>query len=137
MMDIWIIKVECVSGRYFEETSAKICEIQSSFDLESLCYFILDTFDFDDDHLHEFFISRGVTQRGRISIDDESTTLNDIFPIEKKNQLFMNFDFGDDWVFKITRSRKKVVFKENISYPRIIEQMGKNPEQYPMCEEYE
>ncbi len=40
-------------------------------------------------------------------------------------------------LFKITRSRKKTEFSNKISYPRVIEHIGKNTEQYPMCKEYD
>jgi len=134
-MKIWTMKIECASGCYLEELSAKVCEIANTFTLEELCYFILDNFDFDNDHLHEFFISRSIRNRSN-TIDDEFTTLDDIFPLEKNHSLFMNFDFGDDWMFKITRSRKQAQFIDKISYPRVIEHLGKNPEQYPMSEDW-
>ena len=135
-MKIWTIKIECVAGWYLEERVSKICEVKSNFDLESLCYFILESFNFDHDHLHEFFTSRSPRiSRSSHSIEDESVTLDEIFPLENKQQLFMLFDFGDSWVFKITRSRKKATCMEKVTYPRVIEHQGSNPEQYPMCEE--
>ena len=134
-MEIWTIKIECVHGWYLEEESAKLCEIQSAYDLEELCNFILESFEFDNDHLHEFFISRSPVRSNRTIFEDESITLNAIFPVLKGHHLFMHFDFGDDWVYKITRSRKKTQFSSGLTYPRIIEHFGKNPEQYPMYEE--
>lgn len=133
-MEIWTMKIECVSGWYLEEESAKICEIQSTCNLDDLCYFILECFGLDCDHPHEFFISRQPRRSKKSTIEDESTTLKNIFPVAKNYHLFMHFDFSDDWVFKITNNRKKTEFKDNISYPIIIEQIGKNPEQYPMYE---
>ena len=130
-MEIWTIKIECISGCHLKEKTAKICEIQNTFDLDDLCYFILDSFKFDDDHLHEFFISKTPTHRVRNTIDDESILLKDVFPTAEKHHLFMHFDFGDTWIFKITHSRKKTEFKARISYPRIVERIGKNPKQYP------
>lgn len=136
-MEVWTIKVECVFGMYLKAESAKMCEIQSTCDLDELCYFILDSYEFDYDHLHEFFLSRRAMGSKKITIEDERTTLENVFPLEKPKQLFMHFDFGADWIFKITRNRKKAEFSENISYPRVMEHIGKNPEQYPMYEEYE
>ena len=63
--------------------------------------------------------------------------LQDIFPLAKNYALFMHFDFGDDWFFKITRRLKQATFNNTHSYPRITEHIGKNPEQYPMCDEDE
>ena len=135
-MEIWVMKIACVFGRYLEEKSAKICEIQARCNLEKLCYFILESFAFDQDHLHEFFMSRKGLRSRRTTINNERTTLANIFPIASKNQLFMQFDFGDDWVFKITRSRKQTTFNEKSYYPKVIEHIGNNPEQYPMCEDW-
>ena len=54
---------------------------------------------------------------------------------KKSNFLFMLFDFGDDWVFRINKTRKNAELHQNVTYPRIIEHIGKNPVQYPMCED--
>ena len=94
---IWTMKIECVSGWYLEEEALKICEVPSSCALESLCDFILESFDFDHDHMHQFFVSRNARHNRSNTIEDESFTLAEIFPIEKSNFLFMLFDFGDDW----------------------------------------
>ena len=134
-MEIWTMKIECVHGWYLEEESAKICEIESSCDLSELRHFILESFEFDNDHRHQFFISRNPVKSKREVFENESETLNAIFPILKSHHFFMHFDFGDNWVFKITRSRKKSVFFSELNYPRVIEQLGKNPEQYPKHEE--
>jgi hypothetical protein len=135
-MEILTIKIECVFGRYLNEESAIICDIQSAYPLKRLCNFILASFEFDNDHLHEFFVSRRPLRSQKMVIDDESIRLKDIFPLEKNNCLFMNFDFGDDWIFKISRLRQKAKILEGIpSYPRIIEQLGKIPQQYLLCEE--
>ena len=135
-MEILTIKIACVFGGYLEGKSEKICEVQSTYTLKALCDFILESFEFDNDHLHEFFISRQPIRSQRTVIEDELTTLQEIFPVEKNSYLFMHFDFGDDWVFKISHLRQKPKILEDISsYPRIIEHIGKNPEQYPMYEE--
>jgi hypothetical protein len=134
-MDIWTMKIECVHGWYLEEESGKQCELQSSCNLSDLCDFILESFEFDNDHMHDFFISRRPVGSNRTVTQDDFVTLNTVFPVLKIHHLFMHFDFGDDWVFKITRSRKKAEFASQRLYPRIIEHIGKNHEQYPMCEE--
>lgn len=124
---IWIMKIECVSGWYLEEQALKICEVPNSCTLES--------FEFDHDHLHQFFVSRNSRNNRSNSIEDESLTLAEIFPIENRNFLFMLFDFGDDWVFRINKILKKTELQQKVIYPRIIEHIGRNPMQYPMCED--
>lgn len=95
------MKIECVFGCYLEEPVAKICEIKNTYSLHNLCDFILESFNFDNDHLHNFFISRRPIRSEKQIIEDETYTLENIFPIPKNNYLFMNFDFGDNWIFKI------------------------------------
>ncbi len=133
-MKIWEMKIECIEGCYLEEKSAKICEIEGTCDLEELCDFILESFGFDNDHLYEFFISKNSSRNNRNPLKNESKTIEEIFPLENGYYLFMNFDFGDDWMFKITASRSKVEFGSVLPYPRIIKHIGQNPEQYPMYE---
>ena len=42
------------------------------------------------------------------------------------------FDFGDDWYFTIRKSRKKPFdTTPGVEYPRVIEKVGADPEQYP------
>lgn len=135
-MEIWTIKIACVSGWYLEEESAKICEIANTYDLERLYRFILDSFNFDYDHLHEFIISRQPSRSKKYILENESIILKDIFPVTKNHYLFLHYDFGDDWVFKITRHNKKAVPQtKDVSYPRVVKCIGKNPEQYPMIDE--
>ncbi|MCD4786852.1 MAG: hypothetical protein K8R09_01375, partial [Desulfobacterales bacterium] len=46
------------------------------------------------------------------------------------------FDYGDHWLFKVTKSRKKAQDPiQGIEYPRLIEEVGIKPEQYPSWEE--
>ena len=85
--------------------------------------------------MHQFFVSRNARHNRSNVIEDESLTFAEIFPIEKSNFLFMLFDFGDDWVFRINKTRKKTELQQNVAYPRIIEHIGRNPVQYPMCED--
>ena len=63
-------------------------------------------------------------------------TLEDVFPLEKGKKLYYLFDYGDEWLFKITKSGKKPHNPEKgVKYPAVIEKLGENPEQYPMWED--
>ena len=133
--NIWTIKVSCVGGAYLEEVAHKKCEINSKTTLTELCDIILGMFDFDNDHLHRFFISRsGYTGE---EIGNEELTLEDIFPLDKGHGLFMNFDFGDAWLFRVIKMAKKTTFSPDIQYPVVVQEIGENPEQYPMYEDEE
>lgn len=138
---IWTFKIELLLGMYAEDDCVRVIEIDSSSTLEALHYAIQDAVDFDDDHLYEFYISRTESSNDRISFDDENEkiydlTLEDIYPLEKGKKLFYLFDYGDEWIFKITKSSKKPHSPEKrVKYPKVIEKVGKNPEQYPMWDD--
>jgi Plasmid pRiA4b ORF-3-like protein len=135
---IWMLKIELLFGLYAKEECIRFIEIDSSSTLEDLHLAIQDAVDFDNDHLYEFYISRTERSRDRIRFDDENggiyeVTLASLYPLEKRKKLFYLFDYGDNWVFQITKSRKKPTEpKKGIKYPRVVERVGKNPEQYPL-----
>lgn len=87
---------------------------------------------FDDDHLYEFYLGR--TWRGRKPIfDDESEkdlTLAEVFPLPKKFKLFYLFDFGESWIFEISRPSKKGGDKLSNGEFLIINESGDRPVQY-------
>lgn len=135
-MNIWVIKLECIGGCYLEEAVYRVCEIPDLFSLEELNHFILESFNFGNDNMHQFF--KGRLPRpygaGATIIENESLTLKDIFPLDKNKILFMHFDYGDDWIFKISRRLNKIEYNSKIDYPRVIEEVGK-VDQYPSYEE--
>ena len=122
---IWILKVELLFGDYAEEVWEGTIEIDSLSTLEDLHFALQDILNFDNDHMYEFYVSR--TERSRVPIryDDEnelvySVILEDLYPLEKYKKLFYLFDYGDNWLFKITKSRKKAQEPvQGIKYPRL------------------
>ena len=138
---ILILKVELLFGAYAEEVWEGTIEIDSLSTLEDLHFALQDMLDFDNDHMYEFYVSRTERSRDRIRYDDEnelvySVTLEDLYPLEKNKKLFYLFDYGDNWLFKITKSRKKAQKSvPGIKYPRLVEEVGIKPEQYPSWEE--
>jgi hypothetical protein len=138
---IWTLKVELLFGAYAEAECIRVIEIDSSSALEDLHLAIQNAVDFDNDHLYEFYIARTERGRNRIRFDDENggiydVTLEQLYPLEKGGKLFYLFDYGDHWLFKITKSRKKPQEPvQGVEYPRVVETIGPNPEQYPVFEE--
>ena len=116
---IWTLKVQLLSGTYAEEECIRVMEIDSSTTLEDLHLVIQQAVDFNDDHMYEFFISRTARSQDKRRFnnmegydfeEDENVsdvTLENLFPLEKGKKLFYMFDFGDNWLFQVTRSRKK------------------------------
>jgi hypothetical protein len=103
---------------------------------------IQDAVGFDRDHLFEFFGGRNWQNRTIVFEDScegkdllrtySRITIEQVYPLPKGCELVYHFDFGDDWFFQIKKSRKKPKDpEEGVEYPRIIESVGPNPEQYP------
>ena len=92
--------------------------------------------EFDDDHLYEFFVARSERSRPqrRYQCDDPSiscTRLRDVFPLPSKHNLYYLFDYGDCWIFRISRSRKKPQTPAaGTNYPQVVNESGEKPMQY-------
>jgi len=132
---------------YFEEDCIRVIEIEESASLIDLHAAIQDSVCFDYDHLFEFFAGRNWRRRDLLfseeffdweaEADDlEEVTLEDVYPLPKGMKLYYHFDFGDDWYFEIKKSRKKPAQPQaGVNYPRVVERIGPNPEQYPDYDE--
>ena len=126
---IWELRVKCCDV-------IKKYEVDSAYELEDLCHFILESFDFDNDHPHQFYLSRSDRPYSRDMLEIKSSKkLNDVFPKLDQRSLFLLFDFGDQWVFKISKTAKKIDFVTGKRYPVVTEEKGENPQQYPNCED--
>ncbi len=116
-------------------------EIDTGDTLEDLHFAIQKAVQFDNDHMYEFIIGRTVRNRNRQSLNDEnglvySQTLGDLFPLPDKMSLYYHFDFGDDWYFKVVRSRKANHEPiKGVKYPRLTQETGEKPVQYPEYDE--
>ncbi len=138
MKEIYTLTIE-LDGFAKDDLWKRVIEVPESMDLYNLHLYIQKIIDFDNDHLFEFFIGKNSRDRRIVFADEEEfeyedvesldTTLNEIYPL-KGVKLFYLFDFGDSWMFKIKKGRKKKYAVKGIEYPRIIESVGENPEQY-------
>ena len=112
-------------------------ELEESATLEDLHHAVQHAVHFDNDHLYCFYMSRTDSSRSREYFDDENgliftKTLKDLFPLPPKQSMFYLFDWGDEWIFKISPSRKRP--HEPVSrkrYPRVESESGTRPVQYP------
>ena len=144
---IWALRVnlpripsECV----------RVIEIKPTATFLELHEAIQDAVDFDNDHLFEFFIgrhpgNRAYTIGGEPNWDRpnpvrtyRNVRISRVWPLPTGMKLYYLFDFGDNWLFQINKTRHKdKQTQPGIVYPRVIEARGKNPEQYPVWEGYE
>ena len=137
------LKTTLIRGMYCEGDWSANIELDESSTLEDMHHAIQDAVDFENDHLYCFFVSRTDRSGSREYFDDEngllfSKTLKDLFPLPEKQCLFYLFDWGDEWVFKISRSRKRPHERvKGMTYPRIESESGVKPVQYPRDEDDE
>ncbi len=140
---IFTLRVELLGGMHCEDDWMADIEIQSSFTLEDLHLATQEAVGFSDDHCYCFYVARTDRSRDRVYYDDENgliftKTLDEVFPLPPKKSLFYLFDFGDDWIFKITKSRKAPHDPEaGVAYPRVANETGSRPTQYPSFDEDE
>lgn len=133
---ILTVKVKLISGAYVSDDWEGTIEIDQEATLEDLHYAIQGAVGFDNDHMYEFFVSRTERSRDRIHYDYDNdgvfTSIEKIFPIENKRKLYYFFDFGDSWVFQVSKSRRKPIEpRSDTNYPSVSSEIGKRPQQYP------
>lgn len=134
---IMTLKITLLRGMYCRKAWAANIELKESSTLEALHFAIQQVVAFDDDHLYSFFLSRTDRSRSREYFDHENgliycKTLRDLFPLPDKQCLFYLFDWGDEWVFKISPSRKLPHEPvKGMKYPRMESESGVKPDQYP------
>ena len=125
-----------VDDKNFWEAIVEVPDICSLFDLH---LFIQKIIDFDNDHLFEFYAGKSDRNR-KIEFSNnsgyphdggayESILLKDIYPL-KGLKLYYLFDFGDNWLFEIRKSRKKARSQQDTEYPRVASDNGIKLRQY-------
>jgi hypothetical protein len=107
--------------------------------LDDLVSWILDSVQFDSDHLYEFAVRDrfGAMVRYQDPFDDEGPWADQVrlgdLPLEPGQGMKLTYDFGDNWEFEVKLERIEPP-GARIKAPRILERHGKAPEQYPSWE---
>ena len=144
---IWTFRIKLP---WVRSECVRVIEIKSNASFLDLHEAIQDAVDFDNDHLFEFYLGRNPRNRVyAIGGDPDWETFNpmktyrniklsDAWPLPKGMNLYYLFDFGDNWLFQVNKTRHKDKFVQpGLVYPRVIEAKGKNPEQYPDYEDWD
>jgi hypothetical protein len=104
--------------------------------LDDLAGWILDSVDFDSDHLYEFICRNRMGATVAIvhpEMDEEPRTdevsVGDV-PLVPGQSMQFHFDFGDDWRFDVKLERIEPPGAK-MKAPAILEKHGEAPEQYP------
>jgi hypothetical protein len=142
-----IPKAALVNGLYVFKVSlgAKVWRriaIPAALSLDNLSHAILRAYDFDDDHLYQFsYRDRfGVTVRVKHPYLEEppstdETVIGEI-PLWPEMSMEYLFDFGDMWRFDVKLERIDPA-DGRIKKPKLLEEHGEAPPQYPNMEEDE
>lgn len=134
---ILTLKVKLISGMYASGDWEGLIEIDADDTLEDLHFAIQRAVKFDNDHMYEFRIGRN-QRSGNLQVFDDETgnvytqTIGGLFPLPDKNSLYYLFDYGDDWFFKVVKTRKPSAAPlPGVTYPRLVQETGNKPVQYP------
>ncbi len=103
---------------------------------------ILETFGFDDDHCHAFFMDNRYWSNGDAYYSDDmdgGSRISYRMPLHrlglKKGDAFKYlFDFGDEWRFQCRILQE---LEEKTDEPKVIKAVGEAPEQYPSWDDEE
>lgn len=134
------LKVDLIRGAYLEDPFSFELQILTSSTLHDLHRLILDAVGFDCDHLFYFYASRTSTSRNKLSFTEDEyldegmysdVLLSTVYPLPDKLKLYYLFDFGDHWLFQISRTKEKPAYNASLIYPRAFNFSGIKPCQYP------
>ena len=133
----------------FQKRTYRDIEVPADISLYKLAKAILDSFNFDFDHLFGFGNKPGfyhsdiqyelktedsfdfMEEMHEKRYDVEKTRVQDVpFFRKVKDKMYFLFDFGDDWKFEIELINFGVI-KKNKKYPIVLRINGEAPEQYP------
>jgi hypothetical protein len=131
-----------ISEKFASKVISRVIEIRGDQTLEQLHLTIFKAYDRFDDHSYEFQLGKrpfdadgpnygvdGSTLSKRGNGDARKTRLDDLGL--KKDRVFGYwFDFGDDWYHQIQVERIQQAIP-TVTYPRVINRVGKSPPQYP------
>ena len=144
---IWTLKIKLQGA---DPACVRVIEIDWRASFLDLHEAIQKAVGFDNDHLFEFFLGRHPRHVAQVvggapDWEDfhpvntyQRVPISSAWPMYPGLKLFYLFDFGDNWVFQITKTRHKdKEAQPDVVYPRVIGSKGENPEQYPGYEESE
>lgn len=82
----------------------RVLKVPTALDLDDLCGFILDSFDFDHDHLYTFTVKDEIYLSKDADLDKPWTTGIKLKELGLKvgDCLLLHYDFGDNWHFVIS-----------------------------------
>lgn len=112
----------------------RIIEMRATDTLDDLHDEILESYEFDDDHLYSFFMdNKAWSNNEYCSPRANGRRANKIkleqLDLSPKQKFLYLYDYGDNWEFEVEFVENGVV-ESNKKYPRILKSSGESPEQY-------
>ncbi len=132
---LYVFKISL--GKVWREVS-----ISSEYDLDSLCNFILQIFDFDYDHLYSMKIKNNFGKFTKYCHPGmDAVHLTDEIRIgelglRKGDSMEFIYDFGDWWEFTILLEEIREMNNKDAK-PELLKKHGTPPEQYPSEDEWD
>lgn len=111
----------------------RVLKISGSETLDMLCQAILDSFDFDDDHLYEFCMDNKMYREYNYQSNPDwgqpstQTAIGKLGLLEKQ-KFSLHYDFGDDWMFTIVV--QNIAEDSGLTESQIVKSKG-SISQYP------
>ncbi len=146
--EVYRLTVECLGGWHYDHETIRIIDIDANDVLYNLFDIIREANGFGFEHAHMFYLGRSPRNKkiifkkdndnGNEFYDGEyrsyNSSIKSIFPLNNLKFYFL-YDFGDEWVFQIKKSRKKIKATEGTKYPVIVQKIGENPDSHLYYEE--
>ena len=115
-------------------------QIGASDTLYRLHQAILNAFEFDDDHMHAFFMDNKRWSQSDCYVSSKSEPADRLTKryslqkagVSKGKKFLYLFDFGDEWVFQCKVLRE---LEEKTDIPGVLRSVGEAPAQYPDYDE--
>ena len=134
---IYRLQVELIAGMYMPERKVtRTLDVAGSCNLEKLCIDILNSINFDFDHMYEFTFPGGRVFEGVPDLRSKSVcrgTKLFSLGLREKDIFRLVYDFGDDWMFNIMV--KEIIDKPG-SETVVVRRVG-TVEQYPDYDEWD
>ena len=129
----YVFKVSFVHGVW------RKIQVPSEYSLDILHLAILESYNFEDDHLYAFFMDNILWSGERVcwspfaeSLPSTDTVKLSSFDFKKGDSFLYLFDFEDEWIFDVTFVTKVIGGGQEVV---ILGGRGKSPEQYTNYEE--
>ena len=120
-------------------TTYRTMKISGKDTLDRLCEFILESYDFINEHLYEFCMDNKMYSEYSYQYDpDDDSPSTDIeideIGLVKGQNFSLHYDYGDDWMFTIHVQK---IEEESRTLPPVLLKSVGSVEQYPDWDEWD